>query len=106
MRRFEDENAPAQLLNELLSSGGNVSREVNSIYALENNVVGLHGICSGERRCARQELKHENTKRPVVSRNIMAFIKDDLRSNIFRSSTESPCLSSNLGELNILAIIS
>jgi hypothetical protein len=49
---FKQTALPAQFLNELFCSGSDVSWELNSIYALENNVVGLHRVSPCEGRGA------------------------------------------------------
>ena len=40
---------PAQLLDEFPGATGYVPGEVDGVDALQNNVVGLHGVCASER---------------------------------------------------------
>ncbi len=87
---------PAQLLDQLPGSAGDVSREVDGIDALKNDVVGLHRIGPGERRGAGQQLEHEHAERPIVRADVVTFIKDHFRRNILRGSAESPGFASGL----------
>jgi len=45
-----------------------------------------------------EQFKHEHTERPVVGADIVASVKDHLRSHVFGSTTESPRLASLLQE--------
>ena len=45
---------PAEFLDEFLCSGGDVAGEVNGVDALEDDVVGLHGVGPGEGRGASE----------------------------------------------------
>lgn len=89
-------NIPAKFLDEFLCSCSNVAWEVDSINALEDNVVGFHGICASEWRSSGQEFEHQDSERPIVSRNVMALVEDNFWSHVLWGSTESPGLSSNL----------
>lgn len=41
---------------------------------------------------AGEELKHQDTQRPEVHAEVMAFVEDDLRGHVFRGPTECPGL--------------
>ena len=43
---------PAQLLDELAGAPGDVAGEVDGVDALQDDVVGLHGVGAGEGRGA------------------------------------------------------
>ena len=51
---------PAEFLDELLGSGGDVAREVDGVDALQDDVVGLHGVGAGEGGRAGEQLEHED----------------------------------------------
>ena len=57
---------PAQLLNQLLGPGSDISGEVDGINALQNYIVCLHGVGPGEGRGPGQQLEHQDPQRPVV----------------------------------------
>ena len=88
--------SPAELLNEFLGPGRDVSGEVDGVNALQNDVVSLHGVGAGEGRSPGQQLEHEDPEGPVVGGDVMALIEDDLGGDVLRSSTECPRLSSHL----------
>ena len=39
-----------------------------------------------------EELEHEDAQGPIVSGQVMSFVKDDFGGHIFRCAAESPCL--------------
>ena len=51
---------PAEFLDELLGSGGDVAREVDGVDALQDDVVGLHGVGAGEGGRSGEQLEHED----------------------------------------------
>ena len=57
---------PAEFLDEFLCSGGDVAGKVDGVDALEDDVVGLHGVGPGEGRSASEQLEHEDPQGPVV----------------------------------------
>jgi len=48
----------------------------------------------GARTC--EELKHENTKRPVVGADVVTPVQDHLGGDVFRGATEGPSLATML----------
>ena len=87
---------PAQLLDELLGPGGDVPGEVYRVNALEDDIVGLHGVGAGEGRRAGEQLEHEDPERPVVGRDVVALVEDDLRGDVLGGAAERPGLPANL----------
>lgn len=53
---------PAEFLDEGGSVAGDVARELDGVDALEDDVVGLHGIGSGEGGRAGEQLEHEDAQ--------------------------------------------
>ena len=47
--------------------------KVDDVDPFEDDVVGSHGIGSREWRTPRQQLKHENSQRPVVGGKIVTL---------------------------------
>ena len=87
---------PAEFLDEFLCSGGDVTGEVNGIDALEDDVVGLHGVSSGEGRSASQELEHEDPEGPVVGRDVVPLVEDHLGRHVLGGAAEGPGLAPDL----------
>jgi len=52
---------PAQLLDELSGSTGDVAGEVDGVDALQDDVVRLHGVGAGEGRSAWKKEKFIST---------------------------------------------
>ena len=50
---------PAQLLDELAGAPGDVAGEVDGVDALQDDVVGLHGVGAGEGRGAWKRVIRE-----------------------------------------------
>ena len=69
---------PAELLDEMLGALVDLPGELNHVHTPEDEVVGLHGVRSGEGWTARQQLKHEDSKGPVVSRQVVTLGKSVL----------------------------
>lgn len=116
---------PAQLLDEVGSVLGYFLGELNHVNASQDDVVGFHRVRARKRRTekhqgtvnkwttewpqgklkqarpspARQQLVHQDSKRPVVSWHVVALVEDDLWSNILRCSAECPRL---LTDTNLL----
>ena len=78
------------------SPPGDVPGEVDGVDALEDDVVGLHGVGAGEGRGARQQLEHEDAERPVVGADVVALVQDDLRSHVLWRPAEGPRLAPHL----------
>lgn len=97
----------AKLLDQVLRVLGDLTREVNSFDALQNDVVRLHRIASRERRPKTQRMRavkqtakrkrvsgayshageqliHENAQRPVISRQVMTLVQDNLRRDVLQ----------------------
>ena len=43
---------------------------------------------------ASEQLKHEDAQTPVVCRDVVTFVQDDLRSHVLRGAAECPRLTS------------
>ena len=93
---FFQKKVPAELFDEGGGVAGDVARKVNGVNALEDDVVRLHGIQSSEGRRSRQQFKHENAQRPVVGANVVPFIQNHFRGNVFGSAAKRPRFPSGL----------
>ena len=89
-------HSPAKFLYQLLGSGGDVAGEVDGVNALEDDVVGLHGVGAGEGRGAGQQLEHEDAEAPVVSRDVVPLVEDHLGRHVLGGPAEGPGLPANL----------
>ena len=84
---------PAKFFDEGGGVASDVAREVDGVNALEDDVVRLHGIQSGEGRRSRQQFEHENAQRPVVGANVVPFVQNHFRGNVFGSAAKCPRLT-------------
>ena len=89
-------HSPAKFLYQLLGSGGDVAGEVDGVNALEDDVVGLHGVGAGEGRGPGQQLEHEDAEAPVVSRDVVALVEDNLGRHVLGGPAEGPRLATHL----------
>ena len=89
-------HSPAKFLYQLLGSGGDVAGEVDGVNALEDDVVGLHGVGAGEGRGPGQQLEHEDAEAPVVSRDVVALVEDNLGRHVLGGAAEGPGLAPDL----------
>ena len=87
---------PAELFDEGGGVPGDVARKVDGVNALENDVVRLHGVGTGEGRRARQQFEHEHAQRPVVGADVVAFVQNDFRGYVFGSAAKRPRFPSGL----------
>lgn len=87
---------PAELFDEGGGVASDVARKVDGVDALEDDVVRLHRVGSGEGRRARQQFEHEHAQRPVVGTNVVPFVQNDLGSHVFGSTAERPRFPSGL----------
>lgn len=89
---------PAQFLDEGRGVAGDVSRELDGVDALQDDVVRLHRVGAGERWGAREELEHEHTQRPVVGADVMALVEDHFGRHVLGRAAKSPRLPTGLLE--------
>merc|ERR1719507_2508962 len=85
----------AKLLDQLLGTSGDLSWEVYCVNSLEDDVVGLHRVGACEGRGAREQLKHQNSERPVVCGDIVALVEYHFWGDILGSPAECPSLSTH-----------
>ena len=95
-RKKKEKKIPAKFFDEGGGVASDVAREVDGVNALEDDVVRLHGIQSGEGRRSRQQFEHENAQRPVVGANVVPFVQNHFRGNVFGSAAKRPRLTSGL----------
>ena len=86
----------AQFLDQFLGAPRDIAWEINCIDSLQDNVVGLHGVRAGEGRGAGEELEHEDAERPVVGRDVVAFVQDHFGGHVLGGAAKSPSFASNL----------
>ena len=73
-----------------------------NIKYLKNNIISFHGVGAGEWGCASEKFKHEDSERPVVSRDVVTLVQDNLWSYVLGGTTEGPGLAPNLNSFIII----
>ena len=94
----------AKFFDEFLGPARDIAGKVNGVNALEDDVVGFHGIGASEGWCSGQELEHENSQRPIVCADVVSLVEDDLWSHVLGSAAKRPRLSAHhqlLGEAKV-----
>ena len=86
----------AEFLDEGRSVAGDIAGEIDSVDALEDDVVRLHGVGSGEGRSAGEELKHEDAQGPIVGADVVAFVENHLGSDVLGGAAKGPRLAAGL----------
>ena len=94
----------AEALDERRGCLGYAARKVDGLDALQNDVVGGHGIVADEGRIAGEQLEYENAQAPAVGGDVVALVEYDLGRDILGRAAERPRLVAEadlLGEAEV-----